>query len=213
MKHSAFGGHLKFMSRFGPPRCAAPFADRPVSETLGAETADPDRRPMALEIERKYLLATPQDMATIAMTVEVSTSEIDQIYLDAEPGAERRCRRRVRGDQVEYTTTEKRPTDDPTVREEFATAVDADAWQQAAATDGPRVSKRRHVFDYDGQRFELDELLSPRRAWVLELELADADQAVRLPPFLDIETEFTDDPNWRNVAIARDGGSGSARQS
>jgi CYTH domain-containing protein len=134
----------------------------------------------------------------------VTTVDVEQIYLPADSGAERRCRRQVGGGYVTYTVTEKRSGSDPLVRHESEAIVGYDAWQDAEASGGPRVHKRRHVFVHDGQRFELDELLEPRQAWLLEVELASPDDEVRLPDFLVIDREVTDDPGWRNAVIARD---------
>lgn len=158
--------------------------------------------PMPLEIERKYLLSAPPDLAAIAEQTEVLTFEIEQRYLPSRDGRERRVRRQASPSGVTYTLTEKTAGRDPLTRNETEQLVGDDQWQLAVALDGPTVTKRRHVFVHDGQRFELDELLRPRQAWLLEVELAGRDDEVRLPPFLSVEREVTDDPAWRNAAIA-----------
>lgn len=160
--------------------------------------------PMPLEIERKYLLVEAPDLSEIARHTAISTLEIEQRYLPAGPGSERRVRRQEANGTVTYTLTEKVSGDDPLVRHETERLVGFDVWQDAVSAGAPRVSKSRHVFVYDGQRFELDELLEPRRAWLLEVELASAHDEVRLPPFLVIDREVTSDPYWKNAAIARD---------
>jgi CYTH domain-containing protein len=153
---------------------------------------------MPLEIERKYLLRTPPPAHRVAA---MATLDIEQRYVELTGAVEVRVRRQSGTDGVTYTRTEKQPIgDDPTVRAEHEELVGAAEWDAAAGA--PSVRKRRHVFVHDGQRFELDELLHPRQAWVLEVELGSVRERVRLPDWLDVEREVTADPAWHNAAIA-----------
>jgi len=163
---------------------------------------------MATEIERKYLLARPPDLEAIAAAGDVDTVEIEQRYLDAPPGVERRVRRQRYGDgRTTYVLTEKRAVPGTSLeREESERTISAAGYEAAVeGTTGAPIRKRRHRFTCDGQRFELDEFLEPVQAWLLEIELAAGDVEVRLPELLAVDREVTDDPAWRNAAIAAKG--------
>lgn len=161
---------------------------------------------MAIEIERKYLLASPPDLDEIrARCGDLQVAEIEQRYVDAPAGVERRVRRRTSGGLTSYVLTEKRPVAGSTLeRTEDETTIEVDRYEaEATATDGAVIRKRRHHFVHDGQAFELDQFFEPIDAWLLEIELTDPTDEVRLPPFLAIAREVTDDRQWRNAAIAR----------
>ncbi len=160
---------------------------------------------MATEIERKYVLAREPDLVAVAAaTGGVDTVEIEQRYLDAPPGVERRVRRQTTPTGVRHVRTEKRAVAGTSLeREETEADITATDYADAArSTVGAVIRKRRHRFTWEGQRFELDQFLEPIDAWLLEIELADVDSDVRLPPFLPVDREVTDDPAWRNAAIA-----------
>ncbi len=161
---------------------------------------------MATEIERKFLVAGTPDLAEVAAASGgVDTADLEQRYLDAPPGVERRVRRQRSAAGERHVQTEKRPVPG-TNREREESERDMTAAEYAVAarsTQGAVIRKRRHRFTWDGQRFELDQFLEPVEAWLLEIELVGVDDEVRLPPFLAVEREVTDDPAWRNAAIAR----------
>lgn len=161
---------------------------------------------MGIEIERKYLLAEPPDLDEIrAHCGEVEVSEIEQRYVDAPAGVERRVRRKVSGGVTTYVLTEKRAMAGSNLaRAEDEDAIDVERYEEVATgTVGAVIRKLRHTFVHEGQAFELDQFMEPIGAWVLEIELDDPGDEVRLPPFLAIAREVTDDPAWRNAAIAR----------
>ncbi len=161
---------------------------------------------VATEIERKYLLAQPADLDALrAECGDIEVSDIEQRYLDAPAGVERRVRRELSHGEATHVLTEKRAVAGTNVeRIEDERPLDAEEYQLVARdTVGATIRKRRHRFVHDGQAFELDEFIEPIDAWLLEIELSSADQPVGLPPPLEIEREVTDDPAWRNSTIAR----------
>jgi predicted ATPase len=162
--------------------------------------------PAPLEVERKFVcLAEPDQQRLVSMPVV----EIVQTYLRCdEPGAERRVRRMfepVTG-AVLWTETVKRRVA-PSVRVEDERVISAlEATELLCDPDPERVPVRklRRAF-VDGDRtFVLDELISPRRAWVLEAELLSPEDEVLLPAWLPPLLDVTDDSSWsmRNVAAA-----------
>lgn len=157
------------------------------------------------EIERKFLLAGPPDLTLLAAACDgMHTVEIEQRYLPAPAGVERRVRRTVTAGTTSYVITEKRPSNDPRIRTEIERPAGVAEWNAAvAATTGSPIVKTRRSFDHADHRFELDQFHAPLTAWLLEVELDAADQHVTLPPFLGPLTEVTADPAWRNSALSR----------
>jgi CYTH domain-containing protein len=68
------------------------------------------------------------------------------------------------------------------------------------------VLKDRYCFLYEGQYFELDDFLPMKRnICMLEVELSDEAAEVRLPPWINVIKEVTDDPAYSNREIALGG--------
>lgn len=161
---------------------------------------------MALEIERKYLLASSPDFSHPALQ-SADRSEIEQIYLVAPEGEEVRIRRRARTDRVLYYRTRKYPVR-PGVREEDEQEITAGEYEELkrdADPDRQPILKDRLVFDWEGQQFELDDIRQPesRACFLLEIELSSEGQAVSLPPFLDIAEDVTSNKHYSNAVIAK----------
>jgi CYTH domain-containing protein/predicted ATPase len=159
--------------------------------------------PAPVEIERKYLVKS----APIgSMPVHSEAVEIEQIYLKAGAGQPGRIRRRGhRGSHV-YFHTAKGPLVDG-ARSEVERQIGPGEYVTLAAEADPGcrpVRKRRHCFVWEGQYLELDEFIDPRPGLLLlEIEVSSMDAPVSIPPFLAIEREVTNDPEFQNHRIAR----------
>jgi adenylate cyclase len=93
------------------------------------------------------------------------------------------------------------------VREEIEREIDADEFARWwPATAGRRLRKVRHRFPHAGLTWELDRFLDLPLV-MLEVELPDDRAAAPLPPFLAtlVEREVTEDPRYRNFALATRG--------
>jgi CYTH domain-containing protein/predicted ATPase len=158
--------------------------------------------PEPVEVERKYLVRKAPDV----LPVRAEEVEIDQTYLAAPDGGEARVRRRGQRGSYTYTHTLKKPAGAGERVEIERPITGRDYVNFLAQADPARrtVRKRRTCFLHEGQYFELDRFLDPRPGLVLlEVELDDPKAAVRLPPFLEIEREVTDDPAYSNYRIAQ----------
>lgn len=158
--------------------------------------------PEPVEVERKWLLASPPPDGLLAGAVPV---DIEQVYLPAEGAGERRVRARTHDGHTTYFHTTKEPTRNAAGRVEVESMISAESYRllsglRLAGTSV--IRKRRYCFVHAGQHFELDHLLEPVDAWLLEAELVTAGDPVTLPEVLDVSGEVTADPMWRNRAIA-----------
>ena len=160
--------------------------------------------PEPLEHERKFLLDRAPNLNDPALAAAV-VSDIVQVYLPSVDDAEHRVRARTHAGVTAYTHTVKKPVPGSTSRVEVERPIDQETFELLSSmrdrsTDV--VRKTRYAFVHDDQRFELDQVYAPRTAWLVEAELVSEADTVSLPAFLGPGTEVTDDPNWRNRAIA-----------
>lgn len=159
--------------------------------------------PAPIEVERKYLLT---NAPLGAMPVHTETVDIEQIYLRSPEGVSSRVRRRGQQGANVYFYTSKSPAA-AGGRSEVEHQIGAGEYVAMASDADPAckaVRKRRHCFVWEGQSFELDEFLEPRPGLLLlELEVPSMDTAVRLPPFLTLEREVTNEPDFHSHRIAK----------
>lgn len=163
------------------------------------------------EIERKFLLAPPDEDALEASATSVS--RIEQTYLvNADGHAERVRRRAVRepgrdGERLQLTHTRKVAVSKGVV-EEYERELDEQEYAELVArADDARapVVKTRWVVPYAGRTWEVDHLVSPRELWLMEVELpaaADVEAALELPPFAHDVREVTGDVAYSNKNLA-----------
>jgi CYTH domain-containing protein len=161
---------------------------------------------MALEIERKFLVGDLD--ATALAAAAADEFEIEQTYLAGAGGESLRVRRSVRLDgREERTETRKRRITSRT-REEVERALDPGEYRRLIEQRDPTrrtIRKRRFKVPIaDGLVCEVDVFGGDLEGLVLaEVELPAEDAVFRLPPWLTIVREVTDDPVYANAALAR----------
>ena len=148
---------------------------------------------MALEIERKYLVA--DDSWRGAVT---SSTQIMQGYLASSGRVT--VRARVKGDRGYLTI--KGPTSGVTRSEyEFEIgAADARSLIEELA-EGPVIEKVRHVIEVSGHEWELDVFAGDNEGLVMaEIELSSAQEEFVVPSWAGAEVSH--DPRYFNVNLA-----------
>lgn len=148
---------------------------------------------MAKEIERKFLV-TDESYAEMACKSE----KIAQGYISLHP--KRTVRIRIKGDRAFLTV---KGLNSGAVRDEWEYPVpESDAREMlAAVTEGTVIEKMRFYVDWKGHRWEIDRFEGTLSGLTIaEVELADADETVELPPF--IGEEVTGDPRFYNSSLA-----------
>ncbi len=145
---------------------------------------------MGTEIERKYLVNG--DAWRVA-----DSQFYSQGYLNRD--ANRTVRIRIAGDEAWLTV--KSITTNMT-RAEFEYSIPlADAEQMLQLCETPLIEKRRHVIDYEGMSWEVDEFLGENEGLVVaEIELESETQPFQTPPW--IGEEVTDDPRYFNSRLS-----------
>lgn len=145
---------------------------------------------MPQEIERKFLLRGDDWRSAPAV-------HIRQGYLSRE--AARTVRVRTSGDGAWLTIKGK---SQGAVRAEFEYAIPlADANTLLELCERPLIEKNRHIIDYAGFTWEVDEFFGANQGLIVaEIELESEDQKFELPPW--IGDEVTDDPRYYNSQLS-----------
>ncbi len=155
-----------------------------------------------LEIERKYLIRMPD----AAMLAALPSSGIEQVYILSPEGARERIRRRDYCGRVVYTHTAKTRVSELT-RIENEREIGREEYEALLERADPQrrvLHKRRYLCEYAGQSFEIDVFPFWKDRALMELELSDEEQAINLPPAIEILKEVTSDKRYTNAAIARE---------
>lgn len=148
---------------------------------------------MAKEIERKFLVANPADAFAAAKAAE----HIVQGYLSARKEATVRVR--LRGNRAFITV--KSPNRGAERGEWEYEIPFADARELLELSQTPVLDKTRHLVDFEGHTWEVDEFHGDLAGLVLaEVELQRADEHVILPPW--IGKEVTGNPAYYNSSLA-----------
>lgn len=154
-----------------------------------------------LEIERKFLIK----FAASGTYPQTEEWDITQTYLKRpDPQVQRRVRRIVTGGRESFFYTEKRKLTGIT-REEKEREISSAEYEELLKeydTDTRPIIKTRHIIEYKGQRFEMDEYPFSRSYATIELELESEQQEIMLPPFIRVIKEVTGDPAYFNGALA-----------
>lgn len=148
------------------------------------------------EIERKYLIKMPE----FPLPVETQATSIEQAYLVNPDGNSERVRARA---GRYYHTLKVRVSN--VIREEYEREITREEYEALLKRRDPKcafIQKVRHVFNYDGQTFELDVFPFWEKQAFLEIELESENTPVELPDFIEVIREVTEDRNYTNHALA-----------
>lgn len=156
-----------------------------------------------IEIERKYIIKKPSP-EKLSLIDGYSKSEILQIYLASAPGITHRVRMRKCADKVTYTETVKRRIDRISAYEdEHEITEDRFRELEKHQRQGTRaVHKNRYTFCYHGKIFEIDEYPRWRKTCIMEVELDSREEAIDLPPYIEVIKEVTGNKSYSNASMS-----------
>ncbi len=155
------------------------------------------------EIERKFLITYP-DMDWLENLKNCRKVEIIQTYLNAPEGEELRVRQRGEKGHYTYYMTSKRvisPVKRIEMEERLTQNQYLDLLMEADPNRRP-IRKTRYCLTYDSQYFEIDLYPFWRDRAIMEIELQSEDAEIRFPKEVKIIREVTDDPAYKNAALA-----------
>lgn len=157
--------------------------------------------PQPIEEERKYIVEV-----TSPLPDDSIESEITQTYLQGDPDAEVRLRKRCWGRKQVYVHTTKKKTAE---NEELVTErqINQSLYEMMLSLADPArntIHKVRRSFIWKGQYFEVDTYQDNLQGLtILETKGIAQGEDLKLPPFLKIVREVTGDKDYYNYNLAK----------
>ena len=172
-------------------------------ERLLAEITSFLGEPEPFEIERKFLIRMP-DLEKLDKMPSCTKVEIVQTYLKSSTDTEIRVRQRGSGGNYIYFRTEKRRIS-PQRRIEVETRLTQDEYLKLlmdADTTAHPIRKTRYCLTENNQYFEIDIYPEWKRHAILEIELRREDEQIKIPEYIEILREVTQENAFTNYTMA-----------
>ena len=161
--------------------------------------------PEPYEIERKYLIYYP-NIKELESMPNCTKVDITQTYLKSSDDTERRIRARgINGDYL-YYLTEKRKISS-LKRVETEKKLTQDEYLKLLMEADNRlhtISKTRYCLVDNNKYFEIDIYPEWDNQAIMEIELNNEDEEIKLPEFVKIVKEVTDDECYKNYQMAKE---------
>ena len=161
--------------------------------------------PEPLEIERKYLIYFP-NIKELEKLPNCTKVDITQTYLKSNDGTERRIRARgINGDYVYYLTEKKKITGLKRIEvERRLTQDEYISLLMEADTKLHSIHKTRYCLSENNQYFEIDVYPEWDNQAIMEIELSDEDEEIKIPYFIKVYKEVTDNDEYKNANMAKE---------
>jgi len=159
--------------------------------------------PEPFEIERKFLIEMP-DINLLDSMANCEKVNIVQTYLKSCDDEEVRIRQRGINGSYTYSKTRKITISDIKrieIEERLSQEDYIDELLNADPCKG-QIVKTRYCLCYENQYFEIDIYPFWNDKAIVEIELNDENQSIKLPPFLILIDEVTDKYEYKNSSIA-----------
>ena len=159
--------------------------------------------PEPLEIERKFLIYYP-NIKELESMPNCTKVDITQTYLKSVDDTERRVRARgINGDYL-YYLTEKRKISN-LKRIELEKRLTQDEYLALLMESDNKlhiIHKTRYCLSENNQYFEIDIYPEWDNQAIMEIELSSEDEEIKIPEFIKIIKDVTDDENYKNYQMA-----------
>lgn len=163
--------------------------------------------PVPVEIENKYLIKVP-DVKLLKENGAVKSRIVQTYLMDVEEGVERRVRLQEIGESFgpicSYTEKSELGANKRVERERRISIHEYAHLVKEADANLHQIVKDRYCFVYKSQYFELD-IYPGKGLAIMEIELTDENQAIKLPDFIEVIKDVTGDKRYRNRSIAENG--------
>jgi hypothetical protein len=160
--------------------------------------------PVSIKKQRKYLIDLSKSNINLEDLNNVTKVEIEQIYLESlgHENYEKRLRKRtLDGESTYYFTIQKKEKDGISKIVMDKKITEKEYLRLIGSNNTKRIVKKtRYTFIEDKQFFKLDVFQDGVLA-LLEIEPTD-DMKIKLPDYINIVLDVTDDPNYQNFNIA-----------
>lgn len=161
--------------------------------------------PEPFEIERKYLIKYP-NIKVLEEMPNCTKVDITQTYLKSTDDVERRVRARgIDGDYLYYLTEKKKVTNLKRVEVERKLTQDEYLRLLMEADNKLHtIHKTRYCLTENNQYFEIDIYPEWDDKAIMEIELSSEDEEIKIPKFIKIIKEVTDDNKYLNHEMAKE---------
>lgn len=161
--------------------------------------------PEPFEIERKFLIYYP-NIKELESMPNCTKVDIVQTYLKSTDDVERRIRARgIDGDYL-YYLTEKRKISSMK-RIEIERKLTKDEYLKLLMEADNKlhpIHKTRYCLSDNNQYFEIDVFEEWNNQAIMEIELCSEDEIIKIPEFIKIYKEVTDDESYKNYQMSRE---------
>lgn len=161
--------------------------------------------PEPFEIERKFLIYYP-NIKELESMPNCTKVDIIQTYLKNTDDVEKRIRARgIDGDYL-YYLTEKRKISSMK-RIEIERKLTKDEYLKLLMEADNKlhpIHKTRYCLSDNNQYFEIDVFEEWNNQAIMEIELCSEDEIIKIPEFIKIYKEVTDDESYKNYQMSRE---------
>lgn len=174
-------------------------------ERLLKEIANFLGEPEPFEIERKYLIYYP-NLKELEKLSNCTKVEITQTYLKSQDDTERRVRARgIDGDYVYFLTEKKKLNNLKRIEVEKRLTQDEYLKLLMESDNSLHViHKTRYCLSENNKYFEIDIYPEWDNQAIMEVELNDENEDIKIPEFVKIYKEVTDNDSYKNYQMAKD---------
>lgn len=160
--------------------------------------------PEPYEIERKYLIDYP-DIEYLEKLPNCKKINIIQTYLQSDKSEEVRIRQR--GYNGNYTYSKTRKVEISGIKRiELEQRLSESEYVELLTKADPekgQIIKSRYCLVYNNEYFEIDIYPFWSDKAILEIEINDENKEIKIPPFINVQKEVTDDLAYRNSSLAK----------
>ncbi len=161
--------------------------------------------PEPFEIERKFLIYYP-NIKELESMPNCTKVDIIQTYLKSIGDVERRIRARGIDDDYLFYLTEKRKISSMK-RIEIERKLTKDEYLKLLMEADNKlhpIHKTRYCLSDNNQYFEIDVFEEWNNQAIMEIELCSEDEIIKIPEFIKIYKEVTDDESYKNYQMSRE---------
>ncbi len=161
--------------------------------------------PEPLEIERKFLIYYP-NLKELENMPNCTKVDITQTYLKSDDDTERRVRSRgIDGDYMYYLTEKKTITGLKRIETERRLSQDEYVKLLMESDNSLHtIHKTRYCLSSNNQYFEIDIYPEWDRQAIMEIELSSEDEEIKVPNFIKVIKEVTDNEEYKNHQMAKE---------
>jgi len=160
--------------------------------------------PEPYEIERKFLIYYPS-IKELENMPNCTKVDITQTYLKSNDDVERRLRARgIDGNYLYYLTEKRKVSDIKRIEiERKLSQTEYLSLLMESDNNLHTIHKTRYCLSENNQYFEIDIYPKWNNQAIMEIELSSEDEEIKIPDFINIIKEVTDDENYKNYQMAK----------